>query len=72
MNDQTPVFEHDDQPTMLTVAETAKVLRIGRNSAYQLVREGKLPSVRLGRTLRIPMAMLTSWIEARASGGTLS
>ena len=37
-----------------TVDETAQLLRISRNSAYNLVREGRLPVVRLGRRLLVP------------------
>ena len=48
-------------PDFLTVEETAQVLRIGRTTAYAEVRhfhvthgrEG-IPSVRSGRSLRIP------------------
>ncbi len=44
---------------MLTVAEAATLLRIGRNLAYQLVARGEIPSVRLGRLIRIPRPALT-------------
>lgn len=52
-------------PDLLTVEEVARILRIGRNSAYALARQwlasgGKegLPAVRLGRTVRIPRPAL--------------
>ncbi len=44
----------DDLPLMLTVDELAKVLRIGRNAAYQLVKDGLVRGIRVGRTIRIP------------------
>ena len=37
-----------------TVEETAQLLRISRNTAYNLVREGRLPVLRLGRRLLVP------------------
>jgi excisionase family DNA binding protein len=37
----------------LTVDETARLLRISRNTAYNLAREGKLPVLRLGRRLLV-------------------
>lgn len=43
---------------MLTVPEVAKLLRIGRNHAYELVARGEIPSVRLGRLIRVPRAEL--------------
>ena len=42
----------------LTVDETAKLLRISRNTAYTLANEGKLPVVRLGRRLLVPKKRL--------------
>lgn len=43
---------------VLTVEEAAKVLRIGRSAAYEAARRGELPSVRIGRSLRVPRAAL--------------
>jgi excisionase family DNA binding protein len=64
----------DRPPDFLTVEEAARVLRIGRTSAYQLAqrwcstdgREG-LPVVRVGRLLRVPRPALE-----RLAGGGLS
>ena len=41
-------------PVALTVRDVAKLLGIGLNSAYDLVRCGAIRSVRIGRLLRIP------------------
>ncbi len=57
----------DGNAPLLTVPEAAKVLRIGRNLAYQLVASGELPSLRLGRVIRVPRDALDRWIEV-ASG----
>jgi excisionase family DNA binding protein len=45
-------------PPILTVEEAAKFLRIGRSAAYDAVRRGDLPSVRIGRSLRVPRHQL--------------
>jgi excisionase family DNA binding protein len=58
---------NDDQ-LLLTVPETAKLLRISRNLAYELVARGELPAVRLGRVIRIPRGALNDWVKASASG----
>ena len=58
---------NDDQ-LLLTVPETAKLLRISRNLAYELVARGELPAVRLGRVIRIPRAALNDWVKASARG----
>ena len=43
----------DDLPDVLTVTQMAKVLRISKNTAYKLVREGRIRIKRLGRIIRI-------------------
>ena len=48
----------DDLPEMVMVEEAAAFLRIGRNSAYELVKSGALRSVRFGRLIRIPKQAL--------------
>ncbi len=41
-----------------TVAETARLLGIGRNAAYDAVRFGRLPTLRFGKRLVVPRAAL--------------
>jgi excisionase family DNA binding protein len=50
-----------DLPAFLRVEEVARILRISRSAAYELVNawlatggETGLPAVRLGRSLRVP------------------
>lgn len=38
--------------------EAAQSMNIGRDMTYALVAEGKIPSLRLGRHIRIPRASL--------------
>jgi excisionase family DNA binding protein len=47
-----------NQPLTLTVEQTAKLLGIGRSTAYELVRTGDIPSLRLGRRIVVPTAEL--------------
>ena len=56
----------DDETLLLTVPEAAKMLRIGRNLAYELVARGELPAVRLGRAIRIPRDVLHDWVRESA------
>lgn len=44
----------------LTVADVAHELGIGRTKAYELVREGALPALRLPGVLRVPRAALAA------------
>lgn len=47
-----------DLPELLSVLEAATWLHIGLGLTYELVRRGDLPSVRLGRLVRVPRAGL--------------
>ncbi|MEW6771613.1 MAG: helix-turn-helix domain-containing protein [Bacillota bacterium] len=44
----------DKLPDFLTVPEVAKLLRVGRNKAYRLIRDGTLTAIWLGRSPRVP------------------
>ena len=43
---------------LISVEEVADVCGIGRTSAYEAVRRGQLPSLRLGRRLFVPVTAL--------------
>ena len=53
----------DDLPMTLRVEELLPLLGIGRNTAYELVRSGKLRSIRVGRQVRIPKNALIEFLE---------
>jgi excisionase family DNA binding protein len=59
-----------NEPYLLSVAEAAKLLRVGRTLAYEMIARGELPSVRLGRTIRVPRSSLQEWIVQATTGGT--
>ncbi len=52
----------DDRLT-LTVDEAADLLGISRSLAYELVRIGELPSLRLGRRILIPRRAIYELVE---------
>jgi len=52
----------------IKVPEAAEMLGISRNFAYQLVREGKLPSIRFGKRILIPRAALDKMMEKCVTG----
>jgi excisionase family DNA binding protein len=45
---------------MLTVEEFAEWWGVGRSTGYQTVREGRIPSLRVGRRILIPTAALVA------------
>ena len=47
-----------NQKLTLTVDEAARILGVGRNSAYQAIARGELPVIRVGKRLLVPKAAL--------------
>ena len=50
-----------NEPDVLTVPEAAKLLRIGKNQAYELVKNGRLGAIRLGKKIIIPKPALVDF-----------
>jgi len=46
--------EQSQMKLVYTVNEVAEVLRIGRNLAYEMVRTGDIPSIRMGKRILVP------------------
>ena len=49
---------HPDEVLLRTILEAETQLRISRSSVYQLIRSGKLQSVKLGKSVRITNASI--------------
>ena len=47
----------------LTVIETAALLRVSRNTAYSLISQRKIPSVRLGKRILVPKRALMALVD---------
>lgn len=58
----------EKQHEYLKVSEVAEVLRIARIRAYELVADGKIPSVRIGRSVRVNRRELERWLEGQRYG----
>ncbi|GMV21821.1 MAG: hypothetical protein AMXMBFR57_17700 [Acidimicrobiia bacterium] len=52
------------EPLLLRPLDAAKLLGISRSKVYELMAAGKLPSVTLGCSKRIPVDRLREWINA--------
>lgn len=60
----TEYTEYAQLPIVLSVEQVAKVLGIGKNTAYELVRSGRIRSVRTGHKIRISKTALYQFLEA--------
>ena len=54
----------DAQPKTLTVPEAGRVyFDLGRNASYEAARRGDIPTIRIGRLLRVPVAALERMLK---------
>lgn len=51
-----------NEPEVLTVLEVADILRIGKNKAYDLVRDGKISSIKIGGKIIVPKMCLVQFL----------
>lgn len=60
----------DENQTRLTlsVEETAKALGIGKDAAYEGIRTGAIPCVRIGRRILVPRVALEQMLTAACVG----
>jgi excisionase family DNA binding protein len=60
--------QYATRPTV-SVEELGAILRVGRTSAYQLVKEGRVVSLRVGRSIRVPVPALAALLLGVGAGG---
>ena len=51
-----------------TVPEVSKMLGINRNLGYELARQGRIPTIKLGRRLLCPKTAVDRWLNEAGSG----
>jgi len=54
-------------PLLLDAVEAANALSLSRAKVVAMASRGEIPSVRIGRSLRIPRDPLVAWVEGRTS-----
>jgi len=47
---------------LMRAAEVARTLGLSRSKIYQMMRDGALPVVRVGRAVRVLKAALRDWV----------
>lgn len=52
--------------TVYNVADLCNMLSIGRTTVYQLLKEKKIPSIRLGKRYIVPINIFNEWLEKGA------
>ncbi len=50
----------------LKIPEVAKILGIGESATYAAVKKGEIPSIRIGRRVLVPRALLDEFLGRSA------
>jgi len=59
--------EFSNLPMLLTVMDVKNILRIGKNSAYELINQKSFPILRISeRKIRIPKDEFVKWIKTNS------
>ncbi|MDR7420066.1 MAG: helix-turn-helix domain-containing protein [Armatimonadota bacterium] len=53
------------RPTIMTVEEVARYLRVHAMTVYRLIQRGELPAVRVGRSWRFRKDQIDLWWDDR-------
>lgn len=55
------------EESVLTVAETARILKVSPRAVYRAVGAGTLPAIRIGKTIRVSRKALDEMINGVAA-----
>jgi len=58
-----PTQQKRQSDRLLKGDEVARILNISRSQAYKLMQQGEIPTVRIGRSVRVRYESLWSFIE---------
>jgi len=54
-------------PLTYDMDEAARLLGVGRNSAYEAARSGQIPTIKIGRRILVPKAALDRMLSGEAA-----
>jgi len=56
---------------LVTIADAAEALALGRSAVYELLLTGQIQSVKIGRARRIPVDALQAFVARQLDGGAM-
>ena len=60
--------ENNDGRLVYEVPEAGALLGLTKNGSYEAAKRGDIPTIRIGKLLRVPKAALHAMIEAAGQG----
>ena len=62
MDEQRSSARPERRPTVMTLEEVARYLRINKSTVYRMARDGTLPAWKLGNVWRFKKEAMERWI----------
>ena len=53
----------ETRPTIMTLDEVAKYLRIHKSTVYRMTKEGKIPAIKIGNQWRFKKNKIDEWLS---------
>jgi excisionase family DNA binding protein len=53
----------DDDRLVLEVPEAGRLLGLGRNASYEAAKRGDIPTIRIGKLIRVPKVAFDRMLE---------
>ena len=58
-----------EAPELMRVSEAAALMSVSRSKAYEMAARREIPTVALGKSVRVPRRRLLAWLEQNTRGG---
>lgn len=52
---------------LLRASETAEALGVSRSKVYELIAKEIIPSIRIGKSVRVPVDALRQWLTSQST-----
>ena len=62
----------DLRPLLISVEQAARLLGVGRTTLYELVRQGEVTPVKIGRAVRFPLEEIEGFVARLRDGASSS
>jgi excisionase family DNA binding protein len=63
IQEELDLWPTDARPALITIKQAARILNLGRSTVYELIAEGQLEVVHIGRSARVPTDAITALIN---------
>jgi excisionase family DNA binding protein len=72
VQDELDPLAAEPRPALLTIKQAARVLNLGRSTVYELIADGRLEVVHIGRSTRVPTDAISKLIQGLRDGKAIT